>query len=183
MVKIFVETFQGYFKDGLGDTVDCRMIPGIMLLGAGLIALVVSLTNDMSSQAPFFGALEEGYIFIVVSLAVSYLRPCKSLLMNISLSFHFTVMGIAGIMLTLWEQDSFISSETLAIELAVLAALPHILMSIWAAYNMSRYIYSKCQCNPERNALKCWAWLCCRQHDLLPLLPKERDNSQQLCMP
>ena len=124
-----------------------------------------------------------GCLCTIISVVLSYLRPCKSLCMNVSLSFHLTLIGIAGIMIALWEQDSFISTETLAVAFAVLMAIPHILMVIWVAYNILSHMRTKYQFYPERRVLKCLARLHCRQHELDCLLPKERDNSQQLSAP
>ena len=178
VVKTFAETFQGCFKDGLGGTVDYRMIPGIMFLSGGIAALAVSFTDASSSRSPFSTAVIVGCVCTVISVVLSYLRPCKSLLMNVSLSFHFTLIGIAGIMVALWDHDSFISTETLAVAFAVLMAIPHILMVIWVAYNISSHICTKCQCYQKWSVLKYLSRIHCSQHELRYLLPKERDNSQ-----
>ena len=50
MVKIFAETFQGCFNDGLGGTKDYRMIPGMIFLCAALVALAVSITSHIHLQ-------------------------------------------------------------------------------------------------------------------------------------
>ena len=183
VVKTFAETFHGCFKDGLGDTVDYRMIPGIIFLSGVTAILAMSFTNASSSQPRSSSVIIVGCLCTVISVVLSYLRPCKSLRMNVSLSFHLTLIGIAGIMIALWEQDSFISTETLAVAFAVLMAIPHILMVIWVAYNILSHMRTKYQCYPERRVLKCLARLHCRQHELHCLLPKERDNSQQLSAP
>ena len=100
----------------------------------------------------------------VISVVLAYLRPCKSLLMNISLSFHFTVIGFAIVTLT-WAQNFLISTETIAIALAVITAFPHILMFMWAGYNISNHIHAKYHCDLKRSVLMRLSLKSCCKHD------------------
>ena len=165
VVKTFAETFQGCFNDGLGGTVDYRKIPGAFLLCAALTALVISFSDVSSSRSPFSTAVIVGCVCTIISVVLSYLRPCKSLRMNVSLSFHFTLMGFAGIIITLWEQDTFISTETLAIGFAVLTAMPHVVMFTLLVYSMSRHMCTKCHCDQKGKTLKALAVMYCKKQN------------------
>ena len=46
MVKIFAETFQSSFKDGLNRTVDYRMIPSAIILISVIFTIILPLVND-----------------------------------------------------------------------------------------------------------------------------------------
>ena len=142
---IFAETLQGSFKDGLCGTRDFRMVPGTILLTGSLSALVLSCLTGSSNNPHGNGALSIGFMLIIISVSLSYLRPCKSLAMNISLSFHFLMTGVLALLMALWVQDFLISTETLAILLAVLPTIPHIVMLLWATYNATKYIHTNHQ--------------------------------------
>ena len=170
VIKTFAETFQGCFKDGLGGNKDYRMIPGMIFLCTALVALAVSFTSGVSGYSSFSIALTVSCLCTVIAIVLSYLRPCKSLLMNISLSFHFAVIGFVAMMINLWEQDFLIGTETLATAFTVVTAFPHILMFMWAGYNISGHIQAKCHCYLKRSALT--RLVNCRKHDY-----EEMDNS------
>ena len=129
------------------------MIPGIIFLCVALTALTMSFTVVESNHSSFNTVVIVGCLSIVISVVLSYLRSCKSLLMNISLSFHFTVIGFVAMMINLWEQDFLVDTETLAIAFTVVTAFPHILMFMWAGYNISGHIQTKGHCYLKRSVL------------------------------
>ena len=139
VVKIFAETFQSCFKDGLDGTIDFRMIPGAIVLIS-----VLFLGNDsVFSMGPHGFTTTIGCICVFLSLVISYLRPCKSLIMNMSLSFHTTLMGLLGILLSIWEQNFLVSTEAVAIAFAILPFIPHTMIMMWAVYNIMSQIGSQ----------------------------------------
>ena len=85
-IKIFVETVNCGFKDGLNGTHDYRMIPGIMIL----LPLTFSILASVLPNVGFNGTkpLILGMIIILSSFLVSYIRPCKDLQINMSLSLN-----------------------------------------------------------------------------------------------
>ena len=91
-IKIFVETVNCGFKDGLNGTRDYRMIPGVLiLLGLTYAILMSSLSlKNFNGLQPF----TIGMIMILSAFLVSYLRPCKDLLTNMSLSLNLLLLGV-----------------------------------------------------------------------------------------
>ena len=165
-VKIFVESIHSGFKDGLNGTRDYRMIPGVIIL----LALVFSLLVPTLPQYGFggFSPITTGLIFSFVSYIVSFLRPCKSLVMSMSISFHLLLMGVMSLSIALWWQDLMLDSEILASTIALLSVIPHALMVLWVGhkivqgYNgyprgaqvvlkMLKSMYQTCRCKTNRD--------------------------------
>ena len=76
-------------------------------------------------------------------------------------------------MINVWRQEFFISTETIATVLAVLTSFPHILMFIWAGYSMSSYIHTICHCGLKRRVLVKFSLINCKKGDY-----EEVDNTQ-----
>ena len=135
VVKIFAETFQSCFKDGLDGTFDYRMIPGAMILIAILFAVFLYVPHSfITSPTTVSDETMVGCICVTLSLIISYLRPCNTLIMNMSLSFHITVLGLLGILLGLLKENIFVNTEAVAIGLSILPVFPHTVIFTWAAY-------------------------------------------------
>ena len=133
-IKIFVETVNCGFKDGLNGTRDYRMIPGIMIM----LPLTISIST---SVLPYFGfngtqPLIVGMIIILSSFLVSYLRPCKDLVTNISLSLNLLLLGVLSFLTTLWWQDVLLNSQLLASCIITLTFIPHVMMLFWVLYHV-----------------------------------------------
>ena len=133
-IKIFVETVNCGFKDGLNGTRDYRMIPGIIIM----LALTFSILVSVLPHVGFNGTqpLILGMIMILSSFLVSYLRPCKDLVTNISLSLNLLLLGVLSFLTTLWWQDMLLNSELLASLIITLTFIPHVMMLFWVLYHV-----------------------------------------------
>ena len=183
VVKIFAETFHSCFKDGLDGTTDYRMIPSAIILLSMLVFIMPSLVHGcIYSLANISYATLIGCTCVVLSLIISYLRPCKSLIMNMSLSFHTTVMGLSGILLGLWKQNFLISTEAVAIGLTILLLLPHAAIMMWAAYNIVSQMQSQNLCNLHNLKIKYFTLKLFRKncHQYEEVDAGSNNNSQQL---
>ena len=131
-IKIFVETVNCGFKDGLNGTRDYRMIPGIMIL----LPLIYVILRSVLHPYIFEGTpvLVMGMIMILSAVLVSYLRPCKDLVTNMSLSFNLLLLGVLSFLITLWWQDMLLNSELLASFISTLTFIPHVMMLFWVLY-------------------------------------------------
>ena len=110
-IKIFAETFQECFKDGLNSTRDYRAIPGLFILTCVGYYIADSVTHYTSPGS----YLHMGFFYIMISLAASLARPCKTGVANSSLILHLTLMGVWCVLLNLWVHDLYIGTEALAI--------------------------------------------------------------------
>ena len=96
-ITAFAEALHSCFKDGLAGTWDYRSLVGLSMLVELMFPLLVYgcyityhtvLPHDQYTL-PVFTAI----ILFLLSLLVSYLRPCKSLMANMSLSYHIMALG------------------------------------------------------------------------------------------
>ena len=142
-ITAFAEVLHNLFKDGLNGTRDYRAMAGIVLLG-GIIIFVIGAFSPhffQVSRELFFGCW-----FIFLSFVFSYLRPCKSTIANLSLSYHLMVAGLLSTALHLWKQDMSTGTEPLELVFTILPIISHILMLIWAGYMFFKWVVSHCGC-------------------------------------
>ena len=111
-IKIFVETVNCGFKDGLNGTRDYRMIPGVLILLGLTYAILMSFLSlkNFNGLQPFI----IGMIMILPAFLVSYHRHSKELLTNMFLSLNLLLVGVISFLTTLWWQDMLLNTELLA---------------------------------------------------------------------
>ena len=131
-IKIYAETVHSGFKDGLNNTRDYRMLPPIFILLALVFSLLMSLLPHYGWDG--YPPLSIGAIFAFASFIVAFLRPCKTLLANMSLSFHLLLVGIMSLLCALWWQDLMLRSEVLASAIVITSVIPHALVMTWAVH-------------------------------------------------
>ena len=140
-MQTFAEALHSCFKNGLNGTRDYRALAGFVLLlpflfeSARLTVIFVIQSNSVIIM---------GFLCFLVSLSVSYFRPCKTKIMNLSFSFHCLLHGMLAVDKGLWDEDFLFSAKTLAVMFVVLPAISHILILIWAGYKSTscvKYCY------------------------------------------
>ena len=142
VLNIFVDTFQGTFKDGLNGTREYRIFPAIL-------ATIIMFTTLLGSFGHVFNISISFYIFILLvllSFVIAFARPCKSFLTNLSLSFHMMWSAIAGVILMAWMSNMSLSSLPLVKLFTCVVLIPHILMISWAIYKALRNIRCVKEC-------------------------------------
>ena len=83
-------------------------------------------------------------LWMILVCIVSYVKPCKSAVANISLSFHMTMCGILILCLTyLWEYHLSVETDTLELMFIVTLLSPHILVAVWAGYTLTKHTLTK----------------------------------------
>ena len=83
--------------------------------------------------------------------------------MKMSLSFHTALVGLLGILLGLWKQNFLVSTEAVAIALVILPLVPHIMITLWAVYNIIKQIQSLDLCNCHHFKKICFMLKCFRK--------------------
>ena len=144
VVTTFAEVLHSSFKDGLNGTRDYRMIAGIIISLYPLYGLVAIILKQF---IPAPAAVIETLIAASISLAVAYIRPCKSLIMNMSLSIHMMFLGFAILSYELWRTDFIFSTAKLAVMFSLLAVLPHVLIITWIGFRIAKKLNASCRYN------------------------------------
>ena len=124
-LKIFVETFQGCLRSGVNGGCDFRFVSGAPMLLAQILAL-----NFISYvfEKPVVLYVGVPVVAAVLSVRVGYVKPYKSLFMNLSTSFHLGIVCLSGGVIALW--GTMINSRFLASAITMLAILPHLVALI-----------------------------------------------------
>ena len=139
-ITAFTEALHSCFKDGLNGTKDYRALAGLWILIYPLFGCVsyVFWIHQQYSQH-----VTGAYASFVISLLVLYVRPCKSAIANLSLSYHFTMIAFLSLLYYLWKCDLSTSTELLELLFIIIPLISHILIFIWAGYSL-------CQTNTGR---------------------------------
>jgi hypothetical protein len=135
-ITAFAEALHSCFKDGLNGTKDYRALAGFSMIDGfvyplfayGSYRLFFVLFPIDQYSLPVFS----GMILILVSFSLSYLRPCKSVMANFSLSYHVMVLGILHMALTAWRKDLSVSTASLEILFVGAPFISHLLVIGWA---------------------------------------------------
>ena len=138
-VSIFAEALHSCFKNGLNGTRDYRALAGLCVFGPFLFGAVKLVLKQVMPHSNITEVL--GVLYLFLSFTLSYIRPCKSLIMNLSLSFHVMLFGILSIGKGLWLKDFTFNTETLAVMFVVLPTSSHVLLIVWAGYKLMRFMY------------------------------------------
>ena len=132
-IMTFAETLNNCFKDGLNGTRDYRSFSGIMLIFIPLSVIwcwVIDITIASGYQNPICAFV----YFSLLALVVSYIKPLKSVVANISFSFFLTLYGASSLALYYWQQKMDSASHGFVFLLIVFAA--QIPVVVWVGYNM-----------------------------------------------
>ena len=135
---IFVEALNKNVKDGLNGTRDFRSFAGFMLVFfplSGMWGLVMHMTIGYKYHICHF------FIFTFLALFVAYLRPLKSVVANMSLSFYLMLYGVCCLAHFHWEHNVDPETNEFVFFLIILSAqIPAV---IWTGYNLIYFISRK----------------------------------------
>ena len=142
-ITAFVEPLNSCLKDGLDGTRDYRAFAGVLLFGPPLFSIWVLIIEFVIDDEYNMNILF-CYISSFLSLFVSFARPFKSTIANMSASYYFIVFGaLANIVAYLWYSQ--LSVSTLALEVAFFsigfaAQAPVV---VWVVYKFACYVLRK----------------------------------------
>ena len=136
-ITTFAEPLHNCFKDGLDGTRDYRSLAGLIILGLPIGSLITYITWLAAARTTGYPRhCTTGFLFFALSLVVAYVRPCKSTLANLSLSYHAFMLGILEFGFLFW------SDLSIALELTfiLIPLLSHTFAVSWEVYSISQYI-------------------------------------------
>ena len=110
--------------------------------------MVLSLTNF--AVINLFSNIQDFYIevsarslhsliYLLISFAVAYVRPFKSLYMNFSLSFHLIIGCLLQEVAVMWYESQF-PSHYLAVSYIFMSLLPHVFALATLVYHLLHHI-------------------------------------------
>ena len=127
-ITAFAEALHNCFKDGLNGSRDYRALAGMF----PLLILPYWCVLQMFDFLGFNQDLATVFFMLCSSLLISYTRPCKLTIANISLSFHCLLLATLAILYHIWHSVLSIKTETLEFLFIAILFLSHISVCIWA---------------------------------------------------
>ena len=145
-ITAFAEALNSCFKDGLNGTRDYRAFAGIIIMSPILYSAIKTVILEIGYPHRSASVLSIG----LCSLILSFLKPCKSSIANLSLSFHSAMFGVIVIAYYLWIDDLSTPTKTLELTFILIPVASHALVLTWAGYTLTRRILTHfgCQCRP-----------------------------------
>ena len=138
-ITAFAEALNNCFKNGLNGTRDHRtlagFITGVAIVG-GTVTIIMRETTPIQSSTAYL------LTSIFFSLIIFYVRPCKLTIANLSLGYHFLVIGVLCFAVQWWKYYPSIQTGTLEMIFIIIPATSHILVFMWAGYTVTRRIMS-----------------------------------------
>ena len=140
----FVEIFQGSFKDGLNGTRDFRIVPGLL----AFMIFFVNIINFLRHKSEYENEIILLYLVIMAMISVicAYVQPFKSSSSNLSLTFHFMLAAVLGILYILFIEDLEMDTNVLVSGFAILVPLPHLVMFVWVCYKVQKKLNLRRRC-------------------------------------
>ena len=175
LLHIFADTFQCCYKDGMNGTYDFRFLSPVPLF---LYLTLVLVTTHLGSMKLLLShMLICSALFLVLSIAIAYVKPYKSGYMNFSLSFHTAILGLGNCMAALWLEGQIFSTLLLAPVFTFLLALPHLFALMTAVYyilNRIRFTRAMIQLSFEKISV---IFCCIHKSNTIEPLPDRLENS------
>ena len=139
-IKTFAEALHPCFKDGLNGTRDYRALAGLSLIFCTVYSAVSFYVWNLSKSGYDYKVFS-GLLLILLSMSVASWRPFKSLISNISVSYHTMSLGFLTIILHFWNTTHF-DTETLELILIIAPLISHIYVLTWIRHSLIRQLLS-----------------------------------------
>ena len=143
-IRTFAEALHSCFKDGLNGTLDYRAVAGVLIFGfplLGVWCLVVQKTIASQYDIDICAC----YAFSFLSFFISYARPCKSTVTNMSLSFYSFLFGVCGLAHYLWMLNVSTGTESLKLAFLFIIVAAQLPVIFWAGYYLIHYLLKKAE--------------------------------------
>ena len=143
-ITAFAEALNSCFKDGLNGTRDYRAFAGVTTVAPVLYIAIRIVIIKIGYPINSATVLSIGLYSLI-------LKPCKSSIANLSLSFHSAMLGVIFIAYYLWIDDFSTPTKTLELTFILILVASHALVLTWAGYTLTRRILTHfgCQCSPS----------------------------------
>ena len=140
-ITAFAEALHSCFKDGLNGTRDYRALAGATLF----VFILYCTTNNILSHitTPRTVSTIATVMWMIFVCVLSYVKPCKSAIANISLIFHMTLYGIVMTAYHLWQYESSVGTYTLEQIFIAVFVTPHVLVAVWGGYTLTKHTLTK----------------------------------------
>ena len=141
-ITAFAEALHSCFKDGLNGTRDYRALAGSTVFFVFLMGIIAYFFSHSMFRDGALCHIIQTVLWTILVCIVSYVKPCKSTVANVSLSFHMTMFGIF-FTIYLWEDNLSVETYTLELMFIITFLSPHILAAVWAGYTLTKHTLTR----------------------------------------
>ena len=138
-ITAFAEAIHSCFKDGLNGTTDYRAFGAINLL---FLLPVVPIMDFLSSLVGYSENTLSLIFVVLILCVVSYIKPCKQNIANISIIYHFVLYLIRTLVYSIWWNTS-VETKTLEVTLIATGLASHLVVALWASSILTRLAVRK----------------------------------------
>ena len=139
-ITAFAEAIHSCFKDGLNETTDYRAMGAISLTALIPFGTIIKLVSSLVGYPQYFIYLT---MMVLITCVVSYMKPCKESMANISIVYHLILFFIFTILSHLWWYFSSVATQTLVVTITAIGLSSHLLVALWASYILTRLAVRK----------------------------------------
>ena len=141
-IKIYVETYQGCYKDSTNGTLDYRAMSGYSLIVPGISIVMLEIITIENSFTVYNNLLQYGLFMIVMVFIIlcSLLQPYKQKIANVS---AVTILVILGAIFTLSTGlHGQYQTDLIRIMIITLEFIPHCGLGVYLLWKMN--IFKTC---------------------------------------
>ena len=139
-ITAFAEAIHSCFKDGLNGTTDYRALSAISLFALVPFGTIEKLVSSLVGYPQYTVDL---IMLVLIACMLSYMKPCKESIANISIIYHFILFSIFIIVSYLWSYDYSVGTNTLVVTIIATGLASHLLVALWASYTLTRLAMRK----------------------------------------
>ena len=139
-ITAFTEAIHSCFKDGLNGTTDYRALAGLPLLALMPFGY---LNHHVASLVGFLGPIITVFQLVSIACLISFLKPCKHRIANISVIVHITLFLVIYFVSYLWTNDFSVGTFTLEVTFISTGLASHLLVALWVSYNFTKLVVKK----------------------------------------
>ena len=141
-IKAFAEALHKCFKDGLNGTQDYRALAGLIII----LPISYVVINHILTVIGYSVRSSTTVTIMLYSIIISYIKPCKSPISNLSLIYHLFMLEVFIVAYYQWVGNLSVSTETLKLTFIIIPLVSHVMVSIWVGYMLIHYILTHFQC-------------------------------------
>ena len=139
-ITAFAEAIHSCLKDGLNETTDYRALAAINLLFLIPFRQIIPIISSLVGYSQNILFL---IILVLILCVVSYTKPCKQTIANISIIYHVFLYLILALVYYFWWNDSSVETQTLEVTIIAISLASHLLVALWASYILTRLAVRK----------------------------------------
>ena len=135
LFKIYIDTFQRCYKDGLDGSYDFRFLSSAPLVVYLLLAVLIFTEHEFQS-----GRISASGCLLTSLIVITFVRPFKFIYLNMSFIVYLFITSLQIGIFVLWYQSE-LPSYHLEMAYTLLSLLPHVLALATIVYHLLHHIY------------------------------------------